>query len=206
MDTAFRWFVIVVLSYLLGSIQFGLLISRRKNIDIRSLGSKSTGTTNMFRVLGAKASLLTFLGDFSKGLVSALIGLWVMGNAGVCVCGIAAILGHMFPVFERFRGGKGVATAIGVCIVINPILTMILSALSFIGIAIVRVVSVFSLIAIVLFAVINCLLSGGNGMQIIFSVLLAALILWAHRSNISRMKDGSEFKNKLDFSRLRKDN
>ncbi len=201
MSVAFRWFVIVILAYLLGSIQFGVLISRKKNIDIRSFGSKSTGTTNVFRVLGAKASLFTFLGDCVKGVVSALIGLWVMGRLGACVCGFAVIIGHLFPVFEKFRGGKGVATTIGVCMVLNPILCLVLTVLAVIGVGIVRVVSVFSITAIALFSVINCFLCGGFVPEIILCLAILLLVLWAHRSNIRRIMDGTEFKNRLDFSK-----
>ena len=103
--TALKWILVLLLSYLLGCFQTGVIISRTKNVDIRSKGSKSTGTTNVFRVLGAKASLLTFVGDILKGVLACLLGMWLLGNAGASMAGLAVIVGHMFPVFSRFRGG-----------------------------------------------------------------------------------------------------
>ena len=111
--TVFKWILVLVVSYLLGCFQTGVAISRYNNVDIRSKGSKSTGTTNVFRVMGAKASLLTFVGDILKGVLSCLLGLWLLGNAGASMAGIAVVVGHMFPVFSKFRGGKGVATSLG---------------------------------------------------------------------------------------------
>ena len=199
--TVFKWILVLVVSYLLGCFQTGVAISRYNNVDIRSKGSKSTGTTNVFRVMGAKASLLTFVGDILKGVLSCLLGLWLLGNAGASMAGIAVVVGHMFPVFSKFRGGKGVATSLGTSLVMNPVLGLILLAFSAVGIAITRVVSVFSLISIVAFAAINSVLCGGDGFEIAYSIALAVLVVFAHRSNIQRMVNGTEMNNRLDFSR-----
>jgi len=107
----------------------------------------------------------------------------------------------MFPVFSKFRGGKGVATSLGTSLVMNPVLGLILLAFSAVGIAITRVVSVFSLISIVAFAAINSFLCGGDGFEIAYSIALAVLVVFAHRSNIQRMVNGTEMNNRLDFSR-----
>lgn len=199
--TAVKWIIVVVVSYLLGCFQTGVVISRAQNVDIRAQGSKSTGTTNMFRVMGAKASLFTFVGDCLKGVLSCLLGLWLLGNAGASIAGIAAVVGHMYPIFSKFKGGKGVATSLGTSLVLNPVLGLILLAISAVGIAITRVVSIFSIVSLVAFAVINPFLCKGDVFEIIYSVVLALLVVWAHRSNIQRMINGTEINNRLDFSR-----
>ena len=197
--TALKWILVLLLSYLLGCFQTGVIISRTKNVDIRSKGSKSTGTTNVFRVLGAKASLLTFVGDILKGVLACLLGMWLLGNAGASMAGLAVIVGHMFPVFSRFRGGKGVAASLGTSLVMNPALGLILLAVSAVGIAVTRIVSIFSILSLAAFAVVNSFLCGGDGFEIAYSIAAAALVVFAHRSNIQRILSGTE--NRLDFSR-----
>lgn len=200
--TALKWILVLLLSYLLGCFQTGVIISRTKNVDIRSKGSKSTGTTNVFRVLGAKASLLTFVGDILKGVLACLLGMWLLGNAGASMAGLAVIIGHMFPVFSRFRGGKGVATSLGTSLVMNPALGLILLAVSAVGIAVTRIVSIFSILSLIAFAVVNSFLCGGDGFEIAYSIAAAALVVFAHRSNIRRILSGTE--NRLDFSRSKR--
>ncbi len=199
--TAFRWIFVILLSYCLGCIQTGVIISRANNVDIRQQGSRSTGTTNMFRVLGARASLITFAGDVLKGVIAALIGLWTLGNAGAAMAGIAVVVGHTYPVFSKFRGGKGVATSLGTAFVLNPVLALILLAISAVGIGLTRVVSIFSLLSLLAFGVINPFLCGGDPYEIVYSIVLLLLVFWAHRSNIGRMINGTEMNNRLDFSR-----
>lgn len=197
--TVLKWILVLVVSYLLGCIQTGVIISGAQHVDIRAHGSKSTGTTNVFRVLGAKASLVTFVGDVLKGVLACLMGLWLLGNTGASLAGIAVVLGHMYPVFYKFKGGKGVATSLGTSLVLNPLLGLILLAVSAVGIAITHVVSIFSIVSLVAFGLINPFLSKGDVAEIIYSIVLALLVVWAHRTNIKRLLSGTE--NKLDFSR-----
>lgn len=197
--TVLRWILVLVVSYLLGCIQTGVIISGAQHVDIRAHGSKSTGTTNVFRVLGAKASLVTFVGDVLKGVLACLLGLWLLGNTGASLAGIAVVLGHMYPVFYKFKGGKGVATSLGTSLVLNPLLGLILLAVSAVGIAITHVVSIFSIVSLVAFGLINPFLCKGDVAEIIYSIVLALLVVWAHRTNIKRLLSGTE--NKLDFSR-----
>lgn len=197
--TVLKWILVLVVSYLLGCIQTGVIISGAQHVDIRAHGSKSTGTTNVFRVLGAKASLVTFVGDVLKGVLACLLGLWLLGNTGASLAGIAVVLGHMYPVFYKFKGGKGVATSLGTSLVLNPLLGLILLAVSAVGIAITHVVSVFSIVSLVAFGLINPFLCKGDVAEIIYSIVLALLVVWAHRTNIKRLLSGTE--NKLDFSR-----
>ena len=197
--TVLKWILVLVVSYLLGCIQTGVIISGAQHVDIRAHGSKSTGTTNVFRVLGAKASLVTFVGDVLKGVLACLLGLWLLGNTGASLAGIAVVLGHMSPVFYKFKGGKGVATSLGTSLVLNPLLGLILLAVSAVGIAITHVVSIFSIVSLVAFGLINPFLCKGDVAEIIYSIVLALLVVWAHRTNIKRLLSGTE--NKLDFSR-----
>ena len=197
--TVLKWILVLVVSYLLGCIQTGVIISGAQHVDIRAHGSKSTGTTNVFRVLGAKASLVTFVGDVLKGVLACLLGLWLLGNTGASLAGIAVVLGHMYPVFYKFKGGKGVATSLGTSLVLNPLLGLILLAVSAVGIAITHVVSIFSIVSLVAFGLINPFLCMGDVAEIIYSIVLALLVVWAHRTNIKRLLSGTE--NKLDFSR-----
>lgn len=197
--TVLKWILVLVVSYLLGCIQTGVIISGAQHVDIRAHGSKSTGTTNVFRVLGAKASLVTFVGDVLKGVLACLLGLWLLGNTGASLAGIAVVLGHMYPVFYKFKGGKGVATSLGTSLVLNPLLGLILLAVSAVGIAITHVVSIFSIVSLVAFGLINPFLCKGDVAEIIYSIVLALLVVWAHRTNIKRLLSGNE--NKLDFSR-----
>lgn len=197
--TVLKWILVLVVSYLLGCIQTGVIISGAQHVDIRAHGSKSTGTTNVFRVLGAKASLVTFVGDVLKGVLACLLGLWLLGNTGASLAGIAVVLGHMYPVFYKFKGGKGVATSLGTSLVLNPLLGLILLAVSAVGIAITHVVSIFSIVSLVAFGLINPFLCKGDVAEIIYSIVLALPVVWAHRTNIKRLLSGTE--NKLDFSR-----
>lgn len=197
--TVLKWILVLVVSYLLGCIQTGVIISGAQHVDIRAHGSKSTGTTNVFRVLGAKASLVTFVGDVLKGVLACLLGLWLLGNTGASLAGIAVVLGHMYPVFYKFKGGKGVATSLGTSLVLNPLLGLILLAVSAVGIAITHVVSIFSIVSLVAFGLINPFLCKGDVAEIIYSIVLALLVVCAHRTNIKRLLSGTE--NKLDFSR-----
>ena len=197
--TVLKWILVLVVSYLLGCIQTGVIISGAQHVDIRAHGSKSTGTTYVFRVLGAKASLVTFVGDVLKGVLACLLGLWLLGNTGASLAGIAVVLGHMYPVFYKFKGGKGVATSLGTSLVLNPLLGLILLAVSAVGIAITHVVSIFSIVSLVAFGLINPFLCKGDVAEIIYSIVLALLVVWAHRTNIKRLLSGTE--NKLDFSR-----
>ena len=202
--TIVKWVIVAVAAYMLGCFQTGVVISRAKNVDIRQHGSKSTGTTNMFRVLGAKASALTFAGDFLKGVLACLIGKLLLGNAGASVAGILVVIGHMLPVTSGFKGGKGVATSIGTSILLNPLLGLSLFGAGLVGVAFTRIVSIFSIFGLIAFGLINPFFCKGDVFEIVYSLALALLVTWAHRSNIKRLLNGTEMNNRLDFSRKNK--
>lgn len=185
--------LILVASYLLGSIPFGLLISRwGKGIDPRSSGSGNIGATNVFRTAGRKEGALTLLGDLGKGyfavfLASILVGEepWRLG------AGLAAIVGHLFPIFLKFRGGKGVATSFGVLLAIHPLIAICTFALWVAGFWISRISSVGALLAFGMLPFVVFLFQG-PGTSLLFALSVTALIYFKHLANIQRLLKGTE--------------
>jgi len=195
-----------VIAYLLGCIPVGVLIARMyANTDIRKTGSGNTGTTNVLRTLGWFPSLMTLAGDCVKGLAGTLIGKYLGGEAGMLLGGLCAVLGHDFPVFSRFKGGKGIATSMGVTLVVMPAVTPWLVAMVLAIVAAVRMMSVGSLTAAVVYPILFWFLapSGANRTwYFLFALAMSALCLYCHRSNIMRLIRGEE--NKLDFGKINK--
>ena len=185
--------IVVVVAYLLGSIPFGYLIVRRKiGADIRQTGSGGTGATNVSRRAGKTAGVLTLLLDAAKGCAAVLIARVVTGDDWViAAAAIAALVGHIFPVWLGFRGGKGVATGVGIFAVLAP-LALLCAGVIFIAIVVAtRYVSLGSIIAAVLIPVIVWFQSGSQSL-LTAAILGAALIVFAHRGNIKRLVSGTE--------------
>lgn len=191
-------------AYLVGSIPFGLLAGRWfRGIDLREHGSKNIGATNAARVLGARWGVLVLLLDALKGLLPTLLLPWLSADSVAfthlrVVCGVAAILGHMFPPWLGFRGGKGVATSLGVVAVIAPWGTLVAVAVFAIVFAATRIVSAGSLaaaaaLAATQMAVLRPLPFGGDHWSVgIFSLLAPLLVIVRHRENIVRLLRGEE--------------
>ncbi len=199
-----KFVLVIVVSYFLGNLSTGTLVARKMGqIDIRKVGSGNTGTTNVLRTLGWGPSLLTLLGDALKGVVSALLGWWLCGHAGMLACGLAAVLGHDFPVLSGFKGGKGIATSFGVIMVINPLVGLTLLASVIVIIAITRYMSVASIFAAVEYSVLMTLVYMRHeeaALYIGFALVFSAIALFCHRSNIRRLLHHEE--NRLDFARI----
>jgi glycerol-3-phosphate acyltransferase PlsY len=193
-----------VIGYLLGCIPSGVLISKAFGIrDIRKVGSGNSGTTNVLRTLGWLPSVLTLVCDCLKGYVACLIGKQLGGDAGMLAGGLCAIVGHDFPVFMGFRGGKGIATSLGLIIAINPWLALALLAVQIIAVALTRYMSVASLITTVAFPILVVFTERGRENFPLFlgaACIASALSLFGHRSNIQRLMKGEE--NRLDFGRI----
>lgn len=195
----------VLFSYLLGSVPFGYLIGRVGGIDIRQWGSKNVGATNVGRVLGVRRGVLVFVLDTLKG--AAAVGLigrsfvgWFELNPSLCLVlsGAAVVLGHTFTCWLQFKGGKGVATALGAWLVLAPIATLIALAVWIILVAVWRYVSLGSIVAA---AALPCVLVALNYSrldavrpQLVFAILLAVLVVIRHTSNIVRLLKGTESK------------
>jgi glycerol-3-phosphate acyltransferase PlsY len=186
---------LVIFAYLLGSIPTGLLLSRAlAGVDPRQRGSRNIGTTNVMRTAGKALGAITLLGDVLKGLIPVIITiLLVEERIWVAGAGLAAFLGHCFPIYLRFRGGKGVATALGVFLPLAP-LAIVFDIVAFAaGVGISRMVSVGSMAAAAALPVLIWLL-GYPPPYTVLGICVAALIIYRHKENIKRLFTGSENK------------
>lgn len=184
---------LIVLAYLLGSVSFGLLITRfHSGVDIRRSGSGNIGATNVVRTVGKVAGGLTLLGDGAKGLVAVLLAqAWGSAVLVTAAAALAAVLGHMFPLYHRFRGGKGVATALGVLLPTMP-WPLIGGLVVWVGVvAIWRYVSAGSMLAALVVPVLAVLLAYPLPLVSAASII-ALLVLYKHRSNLQRLVQGIE--------------
>ena len=195
-----------VLGYLLGCIPVGVLVGKLyHNSDIRKSGSGSTGTTNVLRTLGWVPSLLTFAGDCVKGVLAAWLGKLIGGEAGMLAGGFCAVLGHDFPVFMRFKGGKGIVTSLGITLIICPIVAPFLVVITIGTVAILHTMSIGSLLATLAYPILFWIFlpeTANFPLYMIFSAAMAALSVYCHRGNIMRLIRGKE--NKLDFAKISK--
>lgn len=184
--------LVLVASYLLGSIPFSYLVARQRGVDVRKVGSGNVGATNVMRSVGKGAGLLAFVLDAAKGAVAALIAQRSgLGPALASLAAVAAIVGHMYPVWLRFRGGKGVATGAGAFLPLAPVATVVALAAFALAVALTRYVSVGSMLGAVTLAV-AAGFTGVPGPVVAAAALMAALIVWKHRENIKRLAGGTE--------------
>ncbi len=204
--------VVAIIAYLIGSINFSVIFSKKMaGFDVREKGSGNAGTTNMLRSVGKKAAAITLICDILKGVVAILIAMFIawafkVENASLLVqiAGIAVVLGHTFPIFFGFKGGKGVATALGILLMSNWQIGLICLVFGVVLIALTRMVSLGSCAAAVLFPVLTLfinehyIVSQGSS-YLIYSIILAVIVLFNHRSNIQRILSGKE--NKISFKK-----
>jgi glycerol-3-phosphate acyltransferase PlsY len=184
---------LIILGYLAGSIPTGLILSKAfSQVDPRREGSRNIGATNIFRTAGKKLGALTLVGDCLKGLIPVLLALWLMkSEAWVCLVALAAFAGHLFPVFLKFKGGKGVATALGVYLGIAP-LAVLIDAVIFFGVVLKwRYISLGSLTAAAVMPVLITILTGSK-FYLVASLIIAGFIYYRHHGNIQRLLAGSE--------------
>lgn len=183
---------LIIMSYFVGNISPSVIIGKRmKNIDIRQHGSGNAGTTNAMRIMGKKVGAAVFLLDLIKGVIPSAIGMYFGGAELAFLCGLATVLGHIFPVALKFKGGKGVATSLGVGLVIAP-------AHAFIGLLIfaiivinTRYISLGSIIGTLTFPFLQ-IFTTENMNIVIMSVVLGLLVTYSHRENIKRLINGTE--------------
>jgi glycerol-3-phosphate acyltransferase PlsY len=187
--------ILVIFSYLLGSISFGYLIAKKvKNIDIRKMGSGNTGATNISRALGFKFALIVFILDLGKGLLAVLLASWLTTSPWVIIfCAYAVIIGHNWPIFFSFKGGRGAATTLGIFFGIMPVASLIVFGIIVVIILITRYVSLASLTGAVLIPFCVLFLQYPRE-YLIFALTVAALIIWRHIPNIKRLLQGKELK------------
>ena len=207
------YIIIAIIAYAIGSINFSVIISKKMaGFDIRDKGSGNAGSTNMLRSIGKKAAILTLVCDILKGVVAVLIAV-VVGKivknvdkaALVQIAGILVVIGHTFPIFFEFKGGKGVATSLGVLLIINWKIGLICLVFALVIMALGRIVSLGSVGAAILCPVLtlfihsNYIVEATGIKYLVFGLILAAIVIFNHRANIQRIANGTE--SKLSFKK-----
>ena len=205
-------YLFVLISYLIGSIPSGLILSKATGVDIRQQGSGNIGATNVTRLLGKKLGILTLVGDVLKAVIPMLAAHWYFVNAGIelspndldrilSLCGGAAFLGHIFPIYLKFRGGKGVATALGVFLVLEPVAVLISL---FIFVAVVYSSGFVALGSLLVSALLTLWiwLLGGTPNHVFLAFFIGVLIWIKHADNIKRLLAGTEKSMKKDKGSL----
>ena len=185
--------ILIIASYMIGSLSTAIILCRaRYGVDIRTLGSGNAGTTNVLRNFGTKAAAVTLLLDALKGVPCYLIGYFLCHSYAVgLACGLAAILGHIYPVWYQFRGGKGVATTLGVALVAAPKITLLALLLALAVMAVSRRVSLGSIIGVIAFEVIAVLIHADKAL-LLWGICAVLIIIIKHKDNISRLLSGTE--------------
>lgn len=203
------YIIVAIIAYLLGSINFSIIISKKMaGFDVREKGSGNAGTTNVLRTVGKKAAIITLICDILKGVVAVLIALLagkIMEGLDdallVQLAGILVIVGHTFPIFFKFKGGKGIATSLGVLLMTNWQIGLICLVFALVLIILTKMVSVGSIAAAILFPVLVIFIKdnyivaeSGNWSYLIYSIIIAVIVIFNHRENVKRILNGTENK------------
>ncbi|MBR6709213.1 MAG: glycerol-3-phosphate 1-O-acyltransferase PlsY [Clostridia bacterium] len=184
----------IVPAYFLGSLNFAVIFSRRMfDEDVRTKGSGNAGTTNMLRNYGKKAAVLTLGGDLLKAVVACAIGYVMLGVDGAYLAGMFCVLGHMFPIYYRFKGSKGVATTAAVVLMTNPLIFVIAITLFVIIVVGTKYVSLGSVMCAMLWPILLHRIEGPC-IGVLVAFFIAAMIVFMHRANIKRLLEGKESK------------
>ena len=211
-ETIILLVIISILGYLLGSVNGAIVISRLVyKDDVRKYGSKNAGMTNMLRVYGKKAAIYTILVDFTKGMIAVIMARLAFAGQTLSfdpayISAIFTIIGHIFPIYFKFKGGKGILAALGVITVLNP-LVMLFMLLTFIPLCFVtKIVSLSSILGAFFYPILTCLLKLYMGepylIDTILASVIAVMIIFMHRENIKRLLNGTERK----FGEKKQDN
>jgi acyl phosphate:glycerol-3-phosphate acyltransferase len=182
---------VVVAGYLIGSVDFGVIVPRLRGIDIYSQGSGNPGASNVMRSMGRGAAVAVVLGDIGKGIAAAALGDLVVGEAAGFAAGAAAVVGHCWPLWHRFRGGKGVATAAGMTLWLEPLLGIGVLVGWGLLVAVTKRASVASLVVVALL-VPGMAAAGHRGWSLGWAALVAVVVAMRHRQNVQRLLEGSE--------------
>ena len=210
------YIVMAIIAYCIGSINFSVILSKKMaGFDVREKGSGNAGSTNMLRSVGKKAAALTLICDILKGIISIIIAI-IIGNIVsdsnkellLQIAGIAVVIGHTFPIFFQFKGGKGVATSLGILLMSNWKIGLICLVFALVLMILTKMVSLGSCAAAVLYPVLTLFINdsytvltkGKSGSTyFIYSIILAVIVLYNHRTNIKRLLNGTE--NKISFKK-----
>lgn len=193
------YLIIIITAYLLGNISTSYIVAKRlAGVDIRTQGSGNAGSTNVLRTLGKKAGALTFIGDVLKGLIAVLIARFIAYGANLdnttCayIAVVAVVLGHNYPVFLGFKGGKGVATSLGSMLGMNPLVALLCLGFFIIIVAITKYVSLGSILGIGLSPII--MMINHNNKGVLVTLFLTISVVITHKENIKRLLNGTERK------------
>ncbi|MCI0425855.1 MAG: glycerol-3-phosphate 1-O-acyltransferase PlsY [Actinobacteria bacterium] len=188
----------IVGAYVVGSVDFAVIVARMHGVDIHQVGSGNPGTSNVLRTLGRGPAIMVLVGDALKGVIGAAMGWAASGLADPTVhwafaAGLAAVIGHCYPVFHRFRGGRGVATGLGVLLFTLPLVGVVVLTLWGVLAKVTKVASIASMTVVVV-TVPLVLWQGVRGFSLLWLSMTIALVVWRHRANIARMARGGEKK------------
>ncbi len=194
-----RIVVLILVGYFIGSIPSAFIVGKiYGGIDIRKHGSGNTGATNVFRTLGKKAAVIAFLGDFFKGILAVYVGRIIFNgvefvDSAALLCGFMSIMGHCYSLWINFKGGKGVATSVGVIMAVSPIIAILLLLLQFVMVYLTRIMSLASIVSSISYPLLVYAFGYGED-YLAFSSGLAIFVIFKHRSNIVRLIKGKEKK------------
>lgn len=199
------YIILGVVSYLIGNISSARIVAKHNHGDITKHGSGNPGTLNTWRAFGFWAGVITFLLDMLKGVIPTLAALLIFKHVPNCspeiavyVAGFSVVLGHIFPVIFKFKGGKGIATSVGVFLIINWWVALIAFVAMVVGMLFVKYASIFTIGFVVAMSIVEiCLCNPANWVNYIFICGILALVLFAHRSNIKKLLTGKENKTEL---------
>ncbi len=197
--------VVALVSYLLGSVSFAVIVSRiGAKDDVRNHGSGNAGMTNILRSYGKKMAAFTAIGDFGKGVIAVALGRIIFSLAGIqgidagYIAGLFVILGHLYPLFFGFKGGKGVLTSLGAAVIVSPIPFLVIAGIAIPTVFAVKIVSLISVIGFALYpfvvVAVDLLLNKPFLGELIFALVVSGLGIWKHRGNIQRLRAGTEYK------------
>ena len=197
--------VVALVSYLLGSVSFAVIVSRiGAKDDVRNHGSGNAGMTNILRSYGKKMAAFTAIGDFGKGVIAVALGRIIFSLAGIqgidagYIAGLFVILGHLYPLFFGFKGGKGVLTSLGAAVIVSPIPFLVIAGIAIPTVFAVKIVSLISIIGFapypVVVVAVDLLLNKPFLGELIFALVVSGLGIWKHRGNIQRLRAGTEYK------------
>ena len=197
------YIVTILGAYLIGCSNMALYLSRWKGVNLRAGGSKNLGASNAFALMGWKAGLLVAVHDIGKAVLAVELSKWIFPAVPLLgfIAGVACVLGHMFPFYLKFKGGKGVATVAAMILTLDPPCFLILAVIFLLLVAATRYVSLGSVICMMLYPIVTYKLAthGSIGFPVLFSFIVAALIIFMHRGNIERLRNHTE--NKISFSK-----
>ena len=180
------WWLLVPVAYLIGTFPSASIVARANGVDIRTVGSGNPGASNVTRVLGWRKGLWVFVLDAAKGALAAGLGLWAAGRPAGYVLGAAAVIGHVFPVWQRFRGGKGVATGGGVFAVLSPIVFVVITVVWAVVSKLTKKASLASIIAIALLPI-GVAVARRSWWEVLATIGLCLLVMARHLGNIQRL-------------------